>query len=202
MQKTVDINNWERKDIYECFSKMVSPCLTIQAELDATKFIQACEKYNIRKSISLMQMISVVLNSIENFKYRVDENSEVVLYDVVDMGYSVATEEGKFNLCISKHKDYAYCDMINDIRRSKKRKTFHVEGGHRLDLFYMSIIPFLKFTGVTNPIKGNHYDSIPIVICGDFSNGKLPISIQAHHGFVDAYHMAKFLELLQRKMDG
>ena len=74
----------------------------------------------------------------------------------------------------------------------------------RIDAIHYSAIPWTKFTGLNYPGNFKFTDSTPKITFGKtFSKDKkmlMPVSIEAHHGFVDASHISKFLELFQKFM--
>ena len=63
-----------------------------------------------------------------------------------------------------------------------------------------------QFPGLSNARKLNLEDSAPKISFGKFYNHwngetRMPVSIHAHHGFVDGYHAGKYFELFQELLD-
>ena len=73
------------------------------------------------------------------------------------------------------------------------------------DLIRHSTIPWTSFTGLLHPTNFDRTESVPKITFGKFSirEGKkyLPVSIEAHHGLVDGFHLAKYLSEFQRQLD-
>ena len=66
---------------------------------------------------------------------------------------------------------------------------------------FVTALPWMKFTSVQPPLARMADASIPNVAIGKFdlrSNGVvMPLSVQAHHGFVDALHVARLVERIK-----
>ena len=73
------------------------------------------------------------------------------------------------------------------------------------DLIRHSTIPWNSFSGLLHPTNFDQKESVPKITFGKFTirEGKrmLPISIEAHHGLVDGFHMAKYLTEFQNQLN-
>jgi chloramphenicol O-acetyltransferase type A len=80
------------------------------------------------------------------------------------------------------------------------------ENTGRLDVIHFSTVPWISFTGVTHPQNFKYKDSIPKITFGKYfhRNGRmiLPVSVNAHHGLMDALHVSRFLQLFEQLIDG
>ena len=61
------------------------------------------------------------------------------------------------------------------------------------DQVFVTCMPWLDFTSIQHPMASLATPDIPSLAWGRFSDGpeglQLPFSVQAHHGFVDGYHI-------------
>ncbi|HZH86636.1 MAG TPA: CatA-like O-acetyltransferase, partial [Brumimicrobium sp.] len=73
------------------------------------------------------------------------------------------------------------------------------------DLIRHSTIPWNSFSGLLHPTNFDQKESVPKITFGKFTirEGKrmLPISIEAHHGLVDGFHIAKYLTEFQNQLN-
>ena len=80
-----------------------------------------------------------------------------------------------------------------------------MEEAKRLDTIHDSSFPWHKLTGLTHSRNFKYLDSVPKITFGKmYSIGnefKLPIAINVHHGLMDGFHIAKFLEVFQDLLD-
>ena len=68
-----------------------------------------------------------------------------------------------------------------------------------------STMPWTNFTGLLHPTDFDPKESIPKIVFGKFSekNGRkmLPISVEGHHGLMDGFHLAQYLEEFQNQLN-
>jgi chloramphenicol O-acetyltransferase type A len=71
-------------------------------------------------------------------------------------------------------------------------------------MFFITNVPWFSFTAITHPYDAM-YSSIPVIAVGRYfeQGGRLlmPLSIQAHHGMVDGFHLGLFYERVQALLD-
>ena len=79
------------------------------------------------------------------------------------------------------------------------------EDAIRTDVIHFSTFPWGKLTGMSHARRFGTDDSAPkITIGGTFRSDdalKFTVSVCAHHGLMDGYHVGLFLEAFQRKLD-
>ena len=72
----------------------------------------------------------------------------------------------------------------------------------RDDLIYLSAIPWFSFSAFLHPLPLRPQDSVPRFAWGRSQERggaiALPLNVQAHHGLIDAIHMARFLSALEQ----
>ncbi|HEU4747689.1 MAG TPA: CatA-like O-acetyltransferase, partial [Gemmatimonadaceae bacterium] len=73
------------------------------------------------------------------------------------------------------------------------------------DVVYQTTLPWIRFTSFSNALKGGG-DSVPRIAFGKCSDDrgkwKLPVGVEVNHALVDGIDVARFLEELQRSLDG
>jgi chloramphenicol O-acetyltransferase type A len=71
----------------------------------------------------------------------------------------------------------------------------------RLDVVHYTTLLWFSFTGLKHERNFRRGESIPKIAFGKFFEAGdrklLPVSINANHGLVDAYHVGKYLEFFQ-----
>lgn len=69
------------------------------------------------------------------------------------------------------------------------------------DIFQCSPMPFLTYTHISHTNSGKKDNATPLFDWGKYyeKDGKIimPVSVQAHHSFVDGIHIGRFAEKLQ-----
>lgn len=195
----IDPKKWKRQKHFEFFSKFKNPHFNICTEIEITETYRYTR---INKSSIFTAILFAVMktcNHLEEFKYRIKGN-KIKVHDVVHPGITVLVDDDVYSNCIIKFIE-PYEKFLNEYRIALgkvKKKIILGEGQKgRDDLIFISALPWITFTSVTNPMDGNPLDSIPRIIWGkQFRKGKkimIPISIQVNHCLMDGVHIAKFL---------
>lgn len=73
------------------------------------------------------------------------------------------------------------------------------------DVFQCSPMPWVAYTHISHTNSGKKDQAAPLFDWGKFykKNGRMvmPVSVQAHHSFVDGLHIGQFADLLQKYLD-
>lgn len=200
--KPVPMDNWSRKEIYSTFSQCEKPFWSVTSEIDVSKLLNVAEKKGIPNSQAILYMIGRAVNDIDNFKYR-KENGKVVKYDQVDLGMTIGTENNLFTYSnIEYYKDPQKFFEKADAKVEKAKKSKNLfQDEARNDIIYLSCLPWVKFTSMTNPIHHFKNDAFPRIVWGKYDNGKMPISVEVNHAFIDGYHVGLFFNKLQENFN-
>ena len=64
----IDINNWDRRDLYEHFSRLKFPHFAVAAYIDVTRLLEYKRREGLSFYLSLIYLTTKVLNGIDNFR--------------------------------------------------------------------------------------------------------------------------------------
>ncbi|MCB5973087.1 chloramphenicol acetyltransferase [Flavobacterium psychrophilum] len=206
--KKIDIENWNRKEHFEFFSKMVSPYFGITTEVDCTKaYVNAKESgYSFFAHYLHKSMIAV--NSVEELRLRIVDK-QVVLFERINAGATVGRADGTFGFIFVNFTDDFETfnnELQNEIQTVLNSTGLRLNDDDiKKDLIRHSTIPWTSFSGLLHPTNFDKTESVPKITFGKFNvrNGKkyLPVSIEAHHGLVDGFHLAKYLSEFQKQLE-
>lgn len=199
MSHVVNFETWPRYQHYKIFAGMDYPHLTVSFDMDIKPLL------NSSKSMfsSILYVVHSTSESIPEFKYRIQNDGSVVHYEKMDISFNILAKDGLFsNHRMSPPKDF---NLFHEtVQRAVKLKSAKgvvvIDPNQDQDLIVTSFVPWFSFTSVREPIM-NKNDSIPRITWGRYtSEGKLPVSIQAHHGLIDGYHLGQFHDLFKQKI--
>lgn len=206
--KTIDIENWKRKEHFNFFSKMASPFFGVVAEVDCTVCYNNSKKRGESFFASYLHKSMIAVNSVEELRYRIIGEA-VVEFDVIHAGSTIAREDGTFGFAYIPYNDnftsfnVALQEEIEAVKNSKGLRLSNDD--LNVDLIRHSTFPWHSFSGLLHPTNFDSTDSIPKITFGKFSirdgRMKLPVSIEAHHGLADGLHLSLYLEEFQRQLD-
>ncbi len=206
--KIIDIENWNRKEHYNFFSKMASPFFGIVTEVDCTSAYTKAKELGHSFFAYYLHKSMIAINSVEEFRYRIVDD-QVISFDKINAGATIGRTDGTFAFIFVN-----YSEDFNQFNQKLQQEVECVKNstGLRLnnddikkDLIRHSTIPWNSFTGLLHPTNFDQKESVPKITFGKFmvrDNKKfLPISIEAHHGLVDGFHIAKYLAEFQRQLE-
>lgn len=189
-----------RRDRFDLFERMESPAVNLCFTLDVPDFRPWCKAQELAPfHVMLCAVLRAVLK-IENFRYRVVDG-EVIRIDRLAPSFTVMNQHGDLN--------FATFDWSDDVREFVARGLAARDAASNmteLNIRYRSLssraakeqvfvtcMPWLAFTSIQHPMASLATPDIPSLAWGRFRDGpdglQLPFSVQAHHGFVDGWHI-------------
>lgn len=207
MMKKIDMQHWERKEIYDFFKLYDIPRYQVTVDIDVSNLSKFTKKNNLSFYLSMMWIVMNEINQIDNFKYRI-ENEEVMYYDEIHPSFTDMIENtDRFKIVNTLfHKDIdKFVQLAKAKSKSQKDKFINYDEEVRQDLVYITVFPWATYTHVTQATQMNPKDAIPRVMWGKYRvvNDKLimPLTIEAHHSFVDGYHMGLLFNKIQENIE-
>lgn len=204
----INIESWNRKEHFEFFSRMASPYFGITTEVDCTIAYDNAKENGNSFFTHYLHKSMIAVNSVEELRLRIVDN-KVALFEKINAGATVGRADGTFGfIFVNFYDDF---ETFNKELQNKIQTVLNSTGLRlndddiKKDLIRHSTIPWTSFTGLLHPTNFDRTESVPKITFGKFSirEGKkyLPVSIEAHHGLVDGFHLAKYLSEFQRQLD-
>ncbi|TFW13646.1 CatA-like O-acetyltransferase [Duganella callida] len=197
------MQNFEkRRDRYNAFASFENPLVNLSFELEVPDFRPHCKHHGLPPFHFFLYHVLHAVQGIENFRYRIYRGEVIEIADFW-ASYTVVNQDNNLNFArfvmtddlrefiarslASKQEAETTTQLINtaeDLSEYEQRRNI-----------YITCMPWLKLTSVEHPIYEHKTYDIPSLAWGRFSDpradGKLTMtmSVQAHHGFVDGYHV-------------
>ena len=83
----IDINNWDRRDLYDHFSRLKLPHFAVAAYIDVTRLLEYKRHEGLSFYLSLIYLTTKVLNGIDNFRLRIIDE-QVVSFDTIHTNFT------------------------------------------------------------------------------------------------------------------
>jgi chloramphenicol O-acetyltransferase type A len=200
------LNFEKRRDRFELFNSMESPLINITFPLTVPDFRDFCKTKRYPPFHFFLYTVFRALMKVENFRYRIFED-EVIKIDRIIPSYTVMNEDQVLNFTRFEHSD----DLNVFVKRSlasrdesvRSRQLLHAASTFTAreikDYVFITSLPWLDFTSIQHPVYKFKSADIPSLAWGKFTtegNGELTMSfsVQAHHGFVDGFHIHQLAE--------
>lgn len=206
--KKFNINIWNRKDQFDFFKDFEDPFFSISLNLDVTKLVDFCKVKKLSFPLSLYYFATEIANGITEFRLRLLNG---VVYDVerMIMGSTILKADNTFFFCY-----FPDCDSVEAYsKKGKELITNNKVNGNTLEanetelaVIHGSMLPWFSYTNIKHARKGDEKDKgIPKFVFGKYFNQNakklMPFTIDVHHGLMDGYHIAQFLESFQNRIN-
>ena len=199
----IDRKTWKRENTYEHFVKNVPCTFSMNVNIDITHFLLELKSHDLKLFPSFLYALSSIVNRHEEFRMAYDKNGNLGYYDISHPSYAVFHEETECFSTLSTEYDenfHAFYEKSQE-DTGECRKNGYPSPCEMENIFHVSCIPWVNFTGFNlNLQKGYEYLS-PIFTIGKFSQDRdkilLPLALQVNHAVCDAFHAARFINELQ-----
>lgn len=202
--KVIDEKNWERKMHCTVFRNSVEPAFCVTFEVDITNFLKKTREQNFSFTIAMVYAVCRCANDIESFRYRFLDG-KIVLFEKIDTAFTYLNKDTElFKVVNVPMKDTIgeYVKLATQVANEQKE---YFTGPVRIDVFQCSPMPWITYTHISHTNSGKKDNATPLFDWGKYyeKNGRIimPLSVQAHHSFVDGIHIGKFADRLQRYLN-
>lgn len=197
----IDENNWERAMHCMVFRNSVEPAFCVTFELDVTNFREMVKNQGYSFTLAMVYAVCHAANQIEAFRYRFLDG-KIVLYDQIDTAFTYLNKETNLFKVVNvpmQNSMAAYVKLAEETANNQKE---YFTGPLGNDVFQCSPMPWVTYTHISHTNSGKKDNATPLFDWGKYyeKGGKfiMPISVQAHHSFVDGIHVGKFAEQIQK----
>lgn len=206
MKQLITIDDWKRKEHFLFFSKFEEPFFGVTITIDCTlAYQQAKAKGNSFFLYYLYRSLKTA-NAIENFRYRIIDK-EVYLFDLINASATINRPDETFGFSYmdyDKNEELFNQNAKEEIARVQQSKSL-IPAGSGENVIHFSAVPWFDFTSLSHARSFTFPDSCPKISFGKVTenNGKklMSVSIHAHHGLMDGFHIGLFAEKFQELMN-
>ena len=200
----IDESSWDRAQHCAIFRDSLEPSFCVTFEADITGFRKAVKEQDLSFTLAMVHAVSKVANGIEALRYRF-QDGKVVLFDQIDTAFTYLNPETElFKVVNVPFKD----DMKEYVELAKKtadEQEAYFTGPLANNVFQCSPMPWVTYTHISHTNAGRKDNATPLFDWGKFYEKDdrilIPVSIQAHHSFVDGIHVGQFVQKLQDYFD-
>lgn len=208
MKTLLDLENWPRKEHFLFFKQFEEPFFGLTVEIDCTKAYATAKQLGASFFVYYLHKTIVAVNTIESFRYRIVDDS-IYIYDTIDVSATIMREDNTFGFSLIEYSTSFEVFAINtlkEIERIKKTLGLFTREFPNDNVIHFSAIPWINFTSLSHARSYTFPDSCPKISFGKMmvaNDGKrtMSMSIHAHHGLMDGFHVGQFVDCFQELMN-
>ena len=202
--EVIDESTWERAMHCMVFRNSIEPAFCVTFEADVTEFKKKVKEEGLSFTLAMVYAVCKCANEVEALRYRFLDG-KVVLYERIDTAFTYLNKEtGLFKVVnvpfIENLSEYV---ALATKTAEEQQEYFTAPLGN--DVFQCSPMPWVTYTHISHTNSGKKDNATPLFDWGKYyeKDGRvlIPISIQAHHSFVDGIHIGQFVDALQKFFD-
>ena len=190
---------------FEMWMQAPNPMVTFFKTLNVSRLMRISRRKGLKFNMLMCYCIGRAASAVKEF-YMLPVNGKLMQFDTIAVNTIVANSAGEVSSC-----DLPFSDDLVQFNRDYLRLTKQVaESCTDHDLSEQSMVigtsalAQYEIDGAVGMYSGIFCN--PFMIWGKYKRGlfktTLTISFQFHHTQMDGAHAAKFLDLLQREIDG
>lgn len=199
--KVIDEATWERAMHCRIFRNSVEPAFCVTFEADVTEYKKYVKNNNLSFTLAMVYAVCKCANQIEAFRYRFVDG-KVVLFDNIDTAFTYLNKKTNLFKVVNVPMMDNLRDYCINAKKIADEQEVYFTGPLGNDVFQCSPMPWVTYTHISHTNSGKKDNATPLFDWGKYceKDGRIimPISVQAHHSFVDGIHISKFVDLLEK----
>ena len=201
--QVIDEKTWDRSLHCSIFRNSVEPAFCITFDLDITDFLREIKEHQISFTFAMTYAVCKCANEIEAFRYRFLDG-KIVLYDQIDTAFTYLDDGSNVFKVVNVPMCSSLREYVQLAERLTKEQSVYFTGPLGNDVFQCSPLPWVTYTHISHTNSGKKDNATPLFDWGKYceKDGRflLPLSIQAHHSFVDGIHVGMLTDRLKEYM--
>lgn len=202
----LNIDTWNRRNIYNHFITDVKCVISVTVAMDITELLKVCKNKGYRFYPVYIYIVSNVVNKHKEFRMGYDEDNNVGFFDSVSPSYIVFHKEDEnFTRLVTTYtSDFKlfYKRVVNDMEKYKDKRGFEIDFSN-VDTFDISCLPWSSYTSFDLHVFDSGTYLAPVITWGKYEQKEnrfvMPLTLQIHHAVADGFHVSRFLKDIQSK---
>lgn len=202
----IDQAHWARKEYFDHYFSHVPCTYSAVFKLDITRLRRQGRKLYP----TMLYHITTEVNRWKEFRTALDSTGRLGFYDQMHPCYTIFHKESETfsNLWTEYSPDYeTFCEAYRrDMDKYGKNSGLVIKPGTPENTFPVSMLPWASFEGFNLNLQKGYDFLLPIFTMGRYyeEGGRtlLPLAVQVHHAVCDGFHLCRFVNGLQARLDG
>lgn len=209
MRTRINKDTWPRREHFDFFNGFEEPFFGMTVRINCSKAYNAAKEKGHSFFLYYLHASIASVNETEAFRYRIGENDEVYLYDVIHPSATISRPDDTFGFCYMKFRGNfeEFCTSANrEIEKVRNMKGLNPSGKDDKDVVHYSAIPWVDFQSLSHARSYSYKDSCPKISFGKLVREEgqyfMSMSVHVHHALIDGKHMGEYIERFQARMNG
>lgn len=202
--EVIDESTWERAMHCMVFRNSIEPAFCVTFEADVTEFKNKVKEEGLSFTLAMVYAVCKCANEVEALRYRFLDG-KAVLYERIDTAFTYLNKETELFKVVNVPFIENLSEYVALATKTAEEQQEYFTGPLGNDVFQCSPMPWVTYTHISHTNSGKKDNATPLFDWGKYYEKDervlIPISIQAHHSFVDGIHIGQFVDALQKFFD-
>ena len=202
--KVIDESKWERAMHCMVFRNSIEPAFCVTFEADVTAFKNMVKEKGLSFTLAFVHAVCKCANEVEALRYRFLDD-KIVLYDRIDTAFTYLNKDTGLFKVVNVPFVEDLEEYVRIAGKTAEEQKEYFTGPLGNDVFQCSPMPWVTYTHISHTNSGKKDNATPLFDWGKNyeKDGRvmMPVSIQAHHSFVDGLHIGQFADALQNYLN-
>ncbi len=206
------METWPRAHTFRAFQHAEYPYTTVSGRLDITNIYNFAKENHLSFNSCMMYSVLTTLNKIRNFTYRCRDGVVYIPDKIYGMfnhiyNYDDPDEVTFYSFVTGDPNDgiFEFCRETKEIVDAGPQPWGGGHSGERKDVISFTCLPWVDTTSISRCMFSLKETYEPKIAWGKFvkegDRVKLGFSVQAHHAFLDGYHIGRAFMDMQAYLD-
>lgn len=199
--REVDLATWNRREIYQHFSKIDYPFYSVTLPVEVTGLKAHAQAKKLSFYHMMIWACTKALNEVPAFRQRIRGDKVVEFVETHPSFTTMKPGEDSFIIITPDWNPEleVFCARASQLTQSQT--TLFGENKDTDQLIYFSCTPWFDFTALTNERNFDPADTVPRIAWGKYyQEGEklfVHLSIDVNHRTIDGYHIGQFMANLE-----
>ena len=199
--REIRMENWDRREIYDFFSPLANPFYAVSFRLDVSRVYKYAKAKGLSFYYLMIYLVTAAVNDTEAFLYTLRDGKVFVL-DRRDPSFTARRADEKYFHIVTLPFSGTAAEFCAAAAQKDAAQTAFIDPSSETDaLLYLSCLPWVDLTALTNERSDDRDDAIPRIAWGRYVNegGRkiLGLSVEVNHRFVDGADISAFSKRLE-----
>lgn len=199
----IDLNNWQRTDIFKFFIDQRRIVSSLTVDVDVTNLARYAKEKGLRFYPAMIWVVSKVINAHDEFKYSFNDSDELIKWDYVSPFYADFHKEDEgFSKLMTEYSEDIFefhNRFIADCQAKKNLRGFDNEA--KPNFFDISCLPWVRYSHVDMHVFDEGKFLAPVIVWGKYEEANdrlvMPLTMNIHHAVADGFHISRFFNEVQ-----
>lgn len=204
----INLDEWKRGELFRHYINKNRVVLSLTCDIDVAPLLKYTKKNGMKFYPAMIWAVSKIINAHDEFKYRLNKEGKLILWDVLSPSYTdFHKEDENFVKFVTEYSDNLedfHTRAVQDMEKYKGESAFVPDMPE--NFFDASCLPWVKYSHFDIHSFGDGKFLAPIVTWGKYeAQGEkilMPVTVSIHHAVCDGYHLCRFFNELESLIAG